>query len=59
MAQVAGLFRLTFDNSALALDRVQGEPAFLILAVKPDNLIRMKLQDLVTELPVSHLEAVG
>lgn len=59
MAQVAGLFRLTFDNSALALDRVQGEPAFLILAVRPDNLIRMKPQNLVTEPPVKYLEAVG
>jgi hypothetical protein len=59
MAKVAGLFRLTFDNPALALDRVQGEPAYLILAVTPDNLIRMKPQNLVTGLPVKHLEAIG
>jgi hypothetical protein len=54
-----GLFRLTFDNPALALDRVQGEPTYLILAVTPDNLIRMKPQNLVTGLPVKHLEAIG
>jgi hypothetical protein len=59
MAKVAGLFRLTFDNPALALDRVQGEPTYLILAVTPDNLIRMKPQNLVTGLPVKHLEAIG
>jgi hypothetical protein len=59
MAQVAGLFRLTFDDPALVLDRVQGEPAYLILAVGPDSLIRMKPQNLVTGLPVKHLEAVG
>lgn len=59
MAQVAGLFRLTFDNPALALDRVQEEPAYLILAVAPDHLIRMKPQNLVTGLPIRQLEAVG
>ncbi len=59
MAQVTGLFRLTFDNPALALDRMQGEPAYLILAITPDNLIRMKPENLVTGLPVKHLEAVG
>ena len=59
MAQVVGLFRLTFDDPMLGLDRMRGEPAYLILAVTPDNLIRMKPQNLVTGLPVKHLEAVG
>ena len=59
MGQVAGLFRLTFDNPALALDSVQGEPVYLILAATADHLIRMKPQNLVTGLPVQHLEAVA
>jgi hypothetical protein len=53
------LFRLTFDDPALGLDRVRGKPALLILAVTPDNLICMKPQNLVTGLPVRYLEAVG
>jgi hypothetical protein len=53
------LFRLTFDNPALAPDKVQGEPVHFILAVTSDKLIRMKLRNLVTGLSVSHLEPVG
>ena len=41
------------------LDRVRGEPVYLILAMTPDNLIRMKPQNLVTGLPIRHLEAVS
>ena len=35
------------------------ETVYLILAVTPDNLIRMKPQNLVTGMPVKHLEAIG
>ena len=59
MSQVVGLFRLTFRDPALMLDKVKGEPVYLILAMTPDRIIRMKPQNLVTGLPVKHLEAVG
>ncbi|MEJ2378292.1 MAG: DUF6352 family protein [Pseudolabrys sp.] len=59
MSHVAGLFRLTFRDPALMLDRVKGEPVYLILATTPDNTIRMKPQNLITGLPIRHLEAVS
>ena len=57
-AQLVGLFRLTFRDPSVALERLRGEPAYLILAMNGDKLIRMKPQNLVTGLPVRHLEAV-
>jgi len=59
MARVVGLFRLTFRDPSLVLDKVKGEPVYLMLAMTPDKLIRMKPQNLVTGLPIRHLEAVG
>jgi Family of unknown function (DUF6352) len=59
MSRVVGLFRLTFRDQSLVLDKVRGEPVYLILTMTPDKLIRMKPQNLVTGLPIRHLEAVG
>ncbi len=59
MSRVAGLFRLTFSDPALMLDKVKSEPVYLILATTPDNIIRMKPQNLVTGLPIRHLETVS
>jgi hypothetical protein len=59
MAQVIGLFRLTFRDPSVVLDKVKGEPVYLILAMNPDKQIRMKPQNLVTGLPIRHLEAVS
>jgi hypothetical protein len=59
MARVVGLFRLTFRDPQFMLDKVRGEPIYLVLAMTPEHLIRMKPQNLVTGLPVKHLEAVS
>jgi len=59
MARVVGLFRLTFRDPAVMIDKVKGEPVYLILAMSPDKTIRMKPQNLLTGLPVRHLEAVS
>jgi hypothetical protein len=59
MARVVGLFRLSFRDPALMLDKVRGEPVYLILTMTPDKTIRMKPQNLLTGLPVRHLEAVS
>ena len=56
---MVGLFRLTFRDPSIVLDKVKGEPVYLILSMTPDKLIRMKPQNLVTGLPIRHLEAVG
>jgi hypothetical protein len=57
-SHVVGLFRLTFRDSAVVIDRVADEPAYLILAMAPDRVLRMKPQNLLTGLPVRHLETV-
>jgi hypothetical protein len=59
LARVAGLFRLTFRDPSVMLDKVKGEPVYLILAMTPDKRIRMKPQNLLTGLPIKHLEAVS
>ena len=59
MARVIGLFALTFRDSSVVLDRVKGEPVYLILAMTPEKTIRLKPQNLATGLPIRHLEAVG
>jgi Family of unknown function (DUF6352) len=59
MTRVVGLFRLTFGDAGLMLDRVKGEPIYLVLAMTRDHLIRMKPQNLVTGLPVKHLEGLS
>jgi hypothetical protein len=59
MSRVAGLFRLKFHVASVVLDKVKGEPVYLILAMTSDSTIRLKPQNLVTGLPIRHLEAVS
>jgi hypothetical protein len=59
MAAVVGLFALTFRDPSIVLEKVKGEPVYLILAMTGDKTIRMKPQNLVTGLPIRHLEAVS
>jgi hypothetical protein len=59
LARVVGLFRLTFSDPSLMVERVRGDPVYLILAMTGDKTIRMKPQNLLTGLPVQHLEAVS
>jgi hypothetical protein len=59
LERVVGLFRLTFRDPSVVLDKVRGEPVYLIMAMTDDRLVRIKPQNLVTGLPIKHLEAVG
>jgi hypothetical protein len=59
MSRIVGLFSLTFRDAHAVLEAIRGEPVYLILAMTPDGLIRMKPQNLVTGLPVKHLETVS
>jgi len=58
-ARVVGLFRLSFRDAGVMLEKVRGEPVYLVLAMTNEHLIRMKPQNLVTGLPVKHLEVVS
>jgi uncharacterized protein DUF6352 len=58
-SMVVALFALTFRHSDVMLDKVKNAPVYLILARTPDKTIRMKPQNLLSGLPIKHLEAVG
>jgi hypothetical protein len=56
MRRIVGLFRLTFPEPAAVIERVRGEPVYLILAMTPELNIRMKPQNLLVGLPLQQLE---
>jgi hypothetical protein len=55
-SRVLTLFRLVFPDPGVAVDTVAREPVYLILAMSSDRLVRMKPQNLLTGLPIKHLE---
>jgi hypothetical protein len=57
--RIIGLYRLTIRNAELVLDTAKGEPIYLLLAMTPDRMLRMKPQNLVTGLPLLQREAVS
>jgi hypothetical protein len=57
--RIVGLYRLTFRDAEIVLDKAKGEPIYLILAMTPDRMLRMKPQNLATGLPIAHPEAVS
>ena len=56
---IVGLYRLTFSDPEVVLEKAKGEPIYLISAMTADRTLRMKPQNLVVGLPVAHLEAVS
>jgi hypothetical protein len=56
--RVIGLYRLTICNTDMVLDTAKGEPIYLLLAMTPDRMLRMKPQNLLTGLPLAQREAV-
>jgi hypothetical protein len=56
--RLVGLFRLTFHDRRVVDERLRGEPVYLILASTDDKVLRLKPQNLVTGLPVRHLETM-
>jgi hypothetical protein len=57
--RVVGLYRLRFRDPDVALDKVGDEPVYLILAMGADMVLRLKPQNLITGLPIKHLEAAS
>lgn len=56
--RLIGLYRLTFRDPAEMIEKVRGEPVYLLVAMTPDEKLRLKPQNLVTGLPVRFAEAV-
>jgi Family of unknown function (DUF6352) len=58
-ARLVGLFRLSFRDPADMIEKVRGEPVYLLAAMTPDEQLRLKPQNLVTGLPIRRREAVN
>jgi uncharacterized protein DUF6352 len=57
-ARLVGLFRLIFRDPTDMIEKVRGEPVYLLVAMAPDGVLRLKPQNLLTGLPIRHEEAV-
>jgi hypothetical protein len=55
--RVLGIYRLTFADPTLMLEAVGREPVYLIMAMSAQKQVRLKPQNLLTGLPIRHLEA--
>jgi Family of unknown function (DUF6352) len=58
-ARLIGIYRLTFRNPMDMIEKVRGEPVYLLMAMTADEVLRLKPQNLVTGLPIRHGEAVN
>jgi hypothetical protein len=52
------LYRLTFADPSIMIERLAGEPIYLMLAMTADRQLRMKPQNLLTGLPIGKLATV-
>jgi hypothetical protein len=55
-SRLAGLFRLMFRDPLDMIEKVRGEPVYLLAAMKSDGVLHLKPQNLVTGLPIRHGE---
>jgi hypothetical protein len=57
--RLIGLFRLTFRDRLDMIEKVRGEPVYLLAATKSDEVLHLKPQNLLTGLPIRHGEMVN
>ena len=53
LAKIVGLFRMEFLNQADVIDRMHGKPVYLGLAMDDKNHVKVKPQNLLTNLPLA------
>jgi hypothetical protein len=58
-SRLVGLFRLTFRDPLNMIEKVRGEPVYLLAATKSDDVLHLKPQNLVTGLPIRLGEMVN
>jgi len=59
LGRLIGLYRLNFRNPSDVIEKVRGEPVYLLAAMGPDDVLRLKPQNLVNGLPISCQEAAN
>ena len=52
IASIVGLFRMRIRDERMVLDRVKGRPVYLDLAMDGKKRVKMKPQNLLTNLPI-------
>jgi Family of unknown function (DUF6352) len=57
--RVVGLYRLTFNDTGDADDKVRDQPVYLIAAMTADKVLRLKPQNLIVGLPVRRSEVMS
>jgi hypothetical protein len=57
--RIVALMRLDIEDTRLVDERVGTRPVYLILAKSADKAVRVKPQNLLTGLPIKHLEAAS
>jgi hypothetical protein len=57
--RIVALMRLDIEDTRLVDERVGTRPVYLILAMGTDKAVRVKPQNLLTGLPIKHLEAAS
>ncbi len=57
--RIVGLYRIAIPDADIVLEKAKGEPIYLLMAMAPDGLLRLKPQNLVTGLPIRQMEAVS
>jgi hypothetical protein len=55
---LVGLYRLTFADPSLMLERLRGEPVYLLTTATADGMLWLKPQNLLIGLPIHDEEAV-
>ncbi len=55
LGRILSLFRLEIDDPTLVLPEVAGRPIYLAMATGPDNVLRLKPQNLLVNLPLAPL----
>jgi hypothetical protein len=58
-SRLIGLFRLTFRDPDDMIERIRGEPVYLLAAMTADEVLHLKPQNLVTGLPIRYRETVN
>jgi hypothetical protein len=57
--RLVGLYRLNFHDPSDVIEKVRGEPVYLLAAMAADEVLRLKPQNLVNGLPIRCEEAVN
>jgi hypothetical protein len=58
-SRLIGLYRLTFRDPLDMIEKVRGEPVYLLAAMTVDEILRLKPQNLVGGLPLVSRECVN